>query len=210
MNGLPQLCILSPDSFYAAQLQEVEFPSFESLVFQSLEDLEQCPDRLTPSICLVFGSHFTRLSLAETLLFIRTRFRAAKIVQVEGVSEPALQQVWPTPIARDLTSKPVAFKDVRSLDTALQEICDGWEALVEVSGSLTASQLSVLAALAAGQTNREIAQSRGTTTRAVESLVNRTFIRVGLGEKANARTRSQKAQDYLSSLGTRPRISVLN
>jgi FixJ family two-component response regulator len=163
-----------------------------------------------PAICLVFGSHFSRLSLAETLLFIRTRFRAAKIVQVEGASETAVQQVWPIPVARDLTSKPVTFNDVDSLDRALQEICEGWEALVKVSSTLTGSQLGVLAALAAGQSNREIAQARGTTTRAVESLVNRTFIRVGLGDKANARTRSQKAQEYLASLGTKTRMTVLS
>ena len=210
MNERPQLCILSPDSFYATQLQQVEFPSFESLVFQSLEELEQCPKPLAPSICLVFGTHFSRLSLAETLLFIRTRFRASKIVQVEGVSEPALQQVWPTPVARDLASKPVTFTSVNALDSTLQEICNGWEALVEVSSTLTDSQLGVLAALAAGQTNREIAEARGTTTRAVESLVNRTFVRVGLGDKASARTRSLKAEEYLASLGTKTRIPVLS
>jgi FixJ family two-component response regulator len=205
MNDRPQLCILSPDSFYAMQLHEVDFPSFESKVFQSLEDLEQCPEPLMPAICLVFGSHFSRLSLAETILFIRTRFRAAKIVQVDGVSEPAVQQVWPTPVARDLASKPVPFSDVHSLDSALQKICQGWDALVEVSNSLTGTQIGVLAALASGQTNREIALARGTTTRAVESLVNRTFVRVGLGEKANAGTRAQKAQDYLASLGSTTR-----
>ena len=207
MTERPQLCILSPDSFYAMQFHDVEFPSFESHVFQSLEELEQCPKPLMPAICLVFGSHFSRLSLAETLLFIRTRFRAAKIVQVDGVSEPAVQQVWPTPIARDLATKPVPFSDIHSLDVALQEICQGWDALVEVSSALTITQIGVLAALASGQTNREIALARGTTTRAVESLVNRTFVRVGLGEKANAGTRSQKAQDYLASLGTTARTS---
>ena len=82
MTERPQLCILSPDAFYAMQFHDVEFPSFESHIFQSLEELEQCPKPLMPAICLVFGSHFSRLSLAETLLFIRTRFRAAKIVQV--------------------------------------------------------------------------------------------------------------------------------
>lgn len=209
MTDRPQLCILSPDSFYATQLHDVDFPSFDCLVFQSLEELEQCSQPLMPAVCLVFGSHFSRLSLAEALLFIRTRFRASKIVQVDGVAQPAVQQVWPTPPARDLASKPVAFKDVNSLDSALQEICDGWEALLEVSGSLTGTQLGVLAALASGQTNRDIAQARGTTTRAVESLVNRTFVRVGLGAKANARTRSQKAQEYLSTLGTQSRVSDL-
>lgn len=210
MTNRPQLCILSPDSFYAIQFLGVEFSSFETFVFQSLDELDQCPGPLTPAICLVFGSHFSQLSLAETLLFIRTRFRASKIVQVEGVLEPAVQQIWPTPVARDLASKPVPFNDVDSLDRALQEICAGWDALVKVSGTLTGSQLGVLAALAAGQSNREIAQARGTTTRAVESLVNRTFIRVGLGDKASARTRSQKAQDFLASLGTRTRMPVVS
>jgi FixJ family two-component response regulator len=210
MNERPQLCILSPDYFYATHLTEVDFPSFESIVFQSLEDLEKCQIPIMPAICLVFGSHFSRLSLAETILFIRTRFRSSKIVQVEGASELAVQQVWPVPLARDLASKPVTFNNFESLDRALQEICDGWEALVKVSSALTGSQLGVLAALAAGQSNREIAQARGTTTRAVESLVNRTFIRVGLGDKASARTRSQKAQEYLASLGTKTRISVLS
>lgn len=207
MDARPQLCVLSPDSLYASSLSGADFPSFDIKVFQSLDQLEQCPESLSPVICLVFGSHFSRLGLSEALLFIRAKFRASKILQVEGVTEPSVLQVWPAPIARDLASNPVRFNDVVSLDAALQSISAGWDALVEASNALTSTQLEVLAALAAGLTNREIASTRGTTTRAVESLVNRTFVRIGLGEKANARTRSQKAQEYLASLGTLSRTA---
>jgi DNA-binding CsgD family transcriptional regulator len=203
----PQLCVLAPDSFYAEQLAKSGFPSFQAKVFQSVDDVESCGQSLTPSICLLFGSQLSPLSLAEAILYMRTKFRAAKILQVDGLSSPAVHQVWPVPSVRDLAGKPVSFVDIKSLDIALLTVSDGWDALVRVSESLTDSQIGVLAALAAGQSNREIAQSRGTTTRAVESLVNRTFVKVGLGEKASARTRSQKAQDFLASLGTTSRVS---
>jgi len=207
VTSRPQLCVLAPDSFYAEQLAKSEFPSFQVEVFQSVDDVERCGQRLKPSICLLFGTQLSPLLLAEAVLYMRTKFRAAKILQVDGLSSPAVHQVWPVPSIRDLASKPVPFVDVNSLNFALLTVCDGWDALVEVSESLTDSQIGVLAALAAGHSNREIAESRGTTTRAVESLVNRTFVRVGLGEKASARTRSQKAQEFLASLGTTSRVS---
>ena len=207
MANRPQLCVLAPDNLYADSLSSAEFPSFEIKIFKSIDEMERCNESLSPAVCLVFGGHFSRLALAEAVLFIRAKFRAAKILQVEGVSEPAVLQIWPMPVARELASSRVRFNDVESLDAAVQSISAGWEALVEASESLTSTQMEVLAALAAGQTNKEIAVARGTSTRAVESLVNRTFVRVGLGQKAYAGSRAQKAKDYLASLGASSRIT---
>ena len=201
MGERQQLCVLSPDPLYALRLREASFPTFDLRVFQSLDEVEQHSAAIKPDICLIFGSQFTHLSLAETLLFIREKFRSAKILQVEGVSEPTVRQVWPAPVIKDIATNPFKFHDVDSLDTVVQNISSGWEALVAAGKSLTGSQIGILVAVASGQSNREIAESRGTSTRAVESLVNRTFARLGLAEKHSARTRSIKAQEYLAGLG---------
>lgn len=201
MEQRQQLCVLSPDPLYALRLREASFPTFDLRVFQGLDEIEEHCDALRPDICLLFGSQFTHLGLAETLLFIRDKFRAAKILQVEGVSEPTVRQVWPAPVIKDIAANPFKFSDVGSLDSVVQDISNGWEALVAAGKSLTASQIGILVAVASGQSNREIAESRGTSTRAVESLVNRTFSRLGLVEKHSSRTRSLKAQEYLAGLG---------
>jgi DNA-binding CsgD family transcriptional regulator len=179
----------------------VSFPTFDLRVFQSLEELEQKSEALRPDICLFFGSQFTHLTLTETLLFVREKFRTAKILQVEGVAKSTVRQVWPAPAIRNLSTNPQQFDDVESLDSVIRNISSGWEALMAADKSLTASQIGILVAVASGQSNREIADARGTSTRAVESLVNRTFSRLGLLEKHSARTRSVKAQEYLAGLG---------
>ena len=143
MGERQQLCVLSPDPLYALRLREASFPTFDLRVFQSLDEVEQHSAAIKPDICLIFGSQFTHLSLAETLLFIREKFRSAKILQVEGVSEPTVRQVWPAPVIKDIATNPFKFHDVDSLDTVVQNISSGWEALVAAGKSLTGSQIGI-------------------------------------------------------------------
>lgn len=66
---------------------------------------------------------------------------------------------------------------------------------------LTPKQLETLRLVAAGQTNAEIAAARGTSVRAVEYLVARTFARVGIDEATRGRRRIEAARLFVEACG---------
>ena len=55
--------------------------------------------------------------------------------------------------------------------------------------SVTAAQAEVLRMLAAGASTRALAEARGTTTRAVETMLHRLFVALGLDTSENANPR---------------------
>lgn len=65
---------------------------------------------------------------------------------------------------------------------------------------LTRRQVEVLALVARGWSNEQIARERGTTTRAVERAVSRIFARLGLGA-AGTNPRVQASALYLAEFG---------
>lgn len=67
---------------------------------------------------------------------------------------------------------------------------------------LSRSQLDVLRLVAQGMSNQQIATSRGTTIRAVENLLRRSYDALGLElENQNVNLRVQAAVAYLEALG---------
>lgn len=67
---------------------------------------------------------------------------------------------------------------------------------------LTRRQLEVLALVARGWTNAQIASERGTSTRAVERAVSRIFERLGLGSDPTTNARVRASALYLADHGT--------
>ncbi len=69
-------------------------------------------------------------------------------------------------------------------------------------GALTRRQLEVLALVARGRTNAQIAVERGTSIRAVERAVSRIFDRLGLAADPTTNARVRASAMYLADHGT--------
>ncbi len=67
--------------------------------------------------------------------------------------------------------------------------------------ALSPAQLAVLALVASGMTNQEIAASRGSSLRAVERVINRTFTALGLDEAGGGNARVLATRVYLDARG---------
>ena len=66
---------------------------------------------------------------------------------------------------------------------------------------LSRSQIGVLRAIAMGYSNSEIAERRGTSIRAVEHLIGRTFQAVGIDSASSTNSRTTAALAYVTSAG---------
>ncbi len=66
---------------------------------------------------------------------------------------------------------------------------------------LSVTQLEVLGLVAGGMTNQEIAARRGSSLRAVERIINRTFAALGLDEAAGGNARVLATRLYLDARG---------
>lgn len=68
-------------------------------------------------------------------------------------------------------------------------------------GNLSKSQISVLRSIAQGLSNAEIAVQRGSTLRAVEHLIRRTFAAVGIDADQSVNARTAAARAYVDAAG---------
>jgi DNA-binding NarL/FixJ family response regulator len=66
---------------------------------------------------------------------------------------------------------------------------------------LSKRQISVLKLVAEGQSNSQIAEERGTTVRAVEGMVSRIFIALGVDAQGVGNARVEATRMYLSAAG---------
>jgi DNA-binding NarL/FixJ family response regulator len=66
---------------------------------------------------------------------------------------------------------------------------------------LSRRQISVLKLVAEGQSNNQIAEERGTTVRAVEGMVSRIFIALGVDVQGVGNARVEATRMYLSATG---------
>ena len=66
---------------------------------------------------------------------------------------------------------------------------------------LSRKQISVLNLVALGQSNQQIAESRGTTVRAVEGMVSRIFESMGIDPAAEGNARVEATRSYLAATG---------
>lgn len=66
---------------------------------------------------------------------------------------------------------------------------------------LSRKQISVLNLVAQGKSNQQIAESRGTTVRAVEGMVSRIFESMGIDPAAEGNARVEATRTYLAATG---------
>ena len=67
--------------------------------------------------------------------------------------------------------------------------------------NLSKSQISVLRSIAQGLSNAEIAHQRGSTVRAVEHLIRRTFAAIGIDTDQSINARTAAARAYVEAAG---------
>ncbi|OZD39111.1 response regulator receiver protein [Rhodococcus sp. 06-1477-1B] len=102
----------------------------------------------------------------------------------------------------DVTSADVV---VQALETALtDEPADAAPATSRTSplSALTRQQVEILALVARGWTNAQIAADRGTGIRAVERAVSRMFERLGLASDPSTNARVRASALYLAEFGS--------
>jgi DNA-binding NarL/FixJ family response regulator len=66
---------------------------------------------------------------------------------------------------------------------------------------LSASQIQALRLLAAGKTNQQIAETRGRSVEATESLISRTLAALGLDANSEMNARVSAAREFLTQIG---------
>lgn len=69
---------------------------------------------------------------------------------------------------------------------------------------LSRRQIAVLKLVSEGYSNAQIAEARGTTIRAVEGMVSRIFLSLGIDAQAQGNARVEAARSYLSAVGSVP------
>jgi len=66
---------------------------------------------------------------------------------------------------------------------------------------LSRRQIAVLKLVADGLSNAQIAEARGTTVRAVEGMISRVFLSLGIDAQAQGNARVEAARSYLTAVG---------
>lgn len=136
------------------------------------------------------------------------------IVFLTNVVEPRLmgngQEMLPQGYAYVLKSRISSATDVATVVQAALDRRVGAnmrDDLRAPSGvaELSTAQIDVLRMVAAGASNKRIAAERGTTERAVESLIQRAATTLGVSHSADTNIRVQVANAYLRSLGLQVR-----
>jgi DNA-binding NarL/FixJ family response regulator len=93
---------------------------------------------------------------------------------------------------------------IEALDSVLRE---GQQLFGDVTpgllSRLTAGQVEVLALLAKGMSNSEIAEKRGVGLRAIEQTIHRTYVALDLSKGAGGSSRVAAARIYAAEMGLR-------
>jgi hypothetical protein len=191
-----KLCILTPDNFYGVMLQDAAFPTFDVKVIKGAEQLQSLAVNFFPDAFLLFSEHLGPTVFAKTLLDIRFHYPKAAIFQIEGVREPRLQMICSARLKPARSMDPIPVTNVSDIDSAIQQLrTESTDKLKKLS--LTNAQIEVLRLLAEGRSIQEIAQARNTSVRAVETLLNRSLLRVTAELPSSARAKMALAQRYL-------------
>lgn len=177
-------------------LQDAAFPTFDVKVIKSADQLQSLAVNFFPDAFLLFSKHLGPTVLAKTLLDIRFYFPKVSVFQIEGVREPRLQMIWSARTKSGRYGDPIPVMNVSDIDSAIQQLrTESADRLKKQS--LTNAQIEVLRLLAEGRSNREIAQARNTSVRAVETLLKRSLLRISDELPPSARAKMALAQRYL-------------
>jgi DNA-binding NarL/FixJ family response regulator len=142
----------------------------------------------------------------DLALVLRKLSPQVAIVFLTGMSDPRIAGAKSSALPKGVAYlRKSALNDVETLvqtvDQALRgEVTAGYRHDLEQSrplGNLTTKQLEVLRLISAGLTNKQIAEQRGVSVKAVEDLVRRTLASLGLDSSAAGNARTSLVRAYL-------------
>jgi DNA-binding NarL/FixJ family response regulator len=140
---------------------------------------------------------------------LKTSSPGLAVVFLTNVAEPKL-------VGKSAKSLPAGagyllksqVRDARALAKVIEQVSKGAGKshrddlrLGHSMKALSQSQLQVIKLLAAGKSNEEIAQIRGTTVRAVRFILARAFKALGLPDEGGSERRVQAALEYIRVAG---------
>ena len=104
-------------------------------------------------------------------------------------------------LSKDSAEDPSAI--VAALESALADDLPAVSDIAPESplARLTPAQMAVLRMVAEGWTNAEIAAKRGSTVRAIEKLIHRTTVALGITEDARRNARVEAVRYYVAAFG---------
>lgn len=195
-----RLCLVTPDTFYGALLQNAKFITYEAKVVRGSDQFSSLAVNFFPDAFLLFSSHLGPAVLARMIIELRFKFPNAHLFQIEGFDNPLVSLVW-SPIDTGMScADKLAGNSVELIDLALRSLSQ--PNLPDSVGipRLTRSQLDVVQGLACGMSNYELAEKRQTTLRAIEGIMKRALSRIGAAEGLSSRAKVVLAQKYLALL----------
>jgi DNA-binding NarL/FixJ family response regulator len=142
----------------------------------------------------------------DLALVLRKLSPQVAIVFLTGMSDPRIAGAKSSALPKGVAYlRKSALNDVETLvqtvDQALRgEVTAGYRHDLEQSrplGNLTTKQLEVLRLISAGLTNKQIAEQRGVSVKAVEDLVRRTLASLALDSSAAGNARTSLVRAYL-------------
>ena len=191
-----KLCILTPDNFYGVMLREATFPAFDIKVLKSSDQLQSLAVNFVPDVFLLFSDHLGPAVLVRTLIDIRFHFPKVSICLIEGLRTPTIEMLWSGKVRSAQPINRIPVMNVSDISNAIQMLRCGYVEELK-KRPLTNSQVAVLRLLAEGRSNKEIAEARNSSVRAVETLLNRALQRIVAELPSSARAKMALAQRYL-------------
>lgn len=183
---------------------------FEVHTAENAVEARKKADAIDPDVALLdieLGNGPTGFDLAAIL---RKQDPGIAIVFLTHLPEPRLigldNRIVPKNAAylvKDKISDPEILSE--AIEAALRErvgehLRDDRKAISKFS-SISRSQIQVLQLMAAGYSNQQIAENRGTTIRAVENLIKRAFEAAGIDTEEGVHLRVSASREYLKAIG---------
>lgn len=163
---------------------------------------ESQPDLIVADIDLGMGP--TGIDVVQR---VRADFPTIPVVFITNLSDPRITgKGWKAIPADASYIVKTELNSTDALREAVSRAIESGGAIRQMSesapvGSLSSIQVEVLRLVSAGQTNAEIAESRGTSIRAVERMINRMIESAGIPNGSTARV--QLARLYWDELNGR-------
>ena len=211
MVDRPNLLIVEDEPMVAGLLQEtLEAEGYAVQVAHSAAEAREITKHFDPDIAILdinLGPGHTGVDLAFILDKQHPGIAILLITQHPDLRTAGFEH-GELPAGCGFLRKDAIFSKSDILN-ALRAIVRGGKVLVRDDedpgrplGKLTLTQIEVLRMVAQGYTNQEIATRRGTSSRAVEQVLNSVFLSLGIDSSEGINPRVEAVRRFISAAGT--------
>jgi hypothetical protein len=185
--------------FEYEMIRNIRIPGVSCCVHSSLESLLGKLGSNPHQAIVISNPGGSSMELAFVLMHLRNTRHSCPIYLIDRGIKTYVSKVWPVQAAAKHPRKH-EVSSVESLCAVLAELLDPKPSTPRAP-RLTRTQVALLEMVARGFSNGEIAFERETSLRAVEALIQRTFIRLGYSpSQLSTRQRVVLAQQILGEL----------